>query len=837
MNKILSAFIFLFISAYGFGQCMVEPLTLQTRIQQSGDVLEGKVILKKSYYNHDRSFIYTLNTIEVYRVFKGNISAKTIEVITDGGQIGNEMITAHPSLEFQLGNVGILMLRKGSYHMYGENTPQSYFEGVASVQSFILYDLDEQAAHDYLQIYMPFTTTLYPEIQGITKEKLRNIHAVNLDPWAGKIRPLAPPVISSWSHDTISAGTQSVLTINGSNFGAERGNGNVQFVDANFGDGRFFVPEYRTSYKSWSDTKIEVYVPSRAGTGNIKVVNNGNESGFSSKKLQITFSHLNSTYGDGSIDTQYFVTDHVDDNGKGGYSWQMHTKFKQKTTAVNSFMRSLENWRCGTLMNWDVGNETSVNTISRDNVNLVRLTKFTDSKLGVCYSYWSGCSSGANIIWYVAELDIEFDSSRNWYYGTGTPSGTQMDFESVSTHELGHGHQLGHVIDSKKIMHYSIGNGERKTVLHANDLEGGKLCMTRSTQNNICGPSKLVALAQNKCSITKPTAGFTISKSVVCPKDDITVTDSSEGVISTYTWNFGLDASPAIGNGIGPHTFNYSTPGVKTVSLIVVNSFGTDTFTREITVEPAAPANPVPFAHEDSVCKGTYTYTIPKVPDATSYLWMLSGGGSIVGANTDTTLTVKWLITGGPHEARVVALNSCGNSATVALPVTVFDKAVAGFTQSVDGRTVTFTNTSTHADSFQWYFGDGDSAIVKDPVHTYPHATTYNISLRAMNFCSESEKAGTAQTVNGAQILKLNAGMISGYPNPASGEWYVDLTQLQGENIVVEIAELSGKVLQRQPLKALNINRLDLSSLSAGQYLMNFSNGEQKQGTLRLIKQ
>jgi PKD repeat protein len=324
---------------------------------------------------------------------------------------------------------------------------------------------------------------------------------------------------------------------------------------------------------------------------------------------------------------------------------------------------------------------------------------------------------------------------------------------------------------------------------------------------------------------------------VVCPKDDITVTDSSEGVISTYTWNFGLDASPAIGNGIGPHTFNYSTPGVKTVSLIVVNSFGTDTFTREITVEPAAPANPVPFAHEDSVCKGTYTYTIPKVPDATSYLWMLSGGGSIVGANTDTTLTVKWLITGGPHEARVVALNSCGNSATVALPVTVFDKAVAGFTQSVDGRTVTFTNTSTHADSFQWYFGDGDSAMVKDPVHTYPHATTYNISLRAMNFCSESEKNGTAQTVNGAQILKLNAGMITGYPNPASGEWYVDLTQLQGENIVVEIAELSGKVLQRQPLKALKINRLDLSSLSAGQYLMNFSNGEQKLGTLRLIKQ
>ena len=126
MNKILSVFVLVFVSAYGFGQCMVEPLTLQTRIQQSGDVLEGKVIMKKSYYNQDRSFIYTLNTLEVYRVFKGNISAKTIEVITDGGQIGNEMITAHPSLEFQLGNIGILMLRKGSYQLYSDNTPQFY---------------------------------------------------------------------------------------------------------------------------------------------------------------------------------------------------------------------------------------------------------------------------------------------------------------------------------------------------------------------------------------------------------------------------------------------------------------------------------------------------------------------------------------------------------------------------------------------------------------------------------------------------------------------------------------------------------------------------------------
>lgn len=837
MNKILSSLILVLLSFYGFSQCMVEPLSLEQRVQGSSDVIEGKIIAKKSIYNADRSFIYTLNTIEVYRVFKGSVSSKTISVVTEGGQIENEMITAHPALELPSFQTGIFLLRKGDYSFYGNTKSESCFEGVASVQSFIQYDLDEQSAHDYLKTYYTFQKTLYPEIQHLSGESTRVLNPVNLDPWSGKIRPLAPPVISSWSHDTISAGTESVLTINGSNFGSVRGKGNVQFVDANFGDGRFFVPEYRTSYKSWSDSKIEVYVPSRAGTGKIKVVNNNNESGLSSKNLIITFSHLNSSYGDGTIDTAYFVTDHVDDNGKGGYSWQMHTRFKARTTAVNAFMRSLENWRCGTLMNWDVGNETTVNAISRDNVNLVRLTKFTDSRLGVCYSYWSGCGSGSTIYWYVAELDIEFDSTRNWYYGTGTPSGSQMDFESVSTHELGHGHQLGHVIDSKKIMHYSIGNGDRKTVLHANDLEGGNLVMARSTKNNACGPNKLVALAQNKCSITKPTAGFKASKSVVCPKDDITVTDSSEGVVSTYTWDFGQDASPAIGNGMGPHTFNYSTPGTKTVRLIVVNSFGTDTFTMDIKVDPAAPANPVPFAHEDSVCKGRHTYTIPSVPDATSYLWMLSGGGSIVGSNTDTSLTVNWLVAGGPHEARVVALNSCGNSATIALPVTVFEKAASSFSQTVDGRTVTFTNNSTNADSYLWKFGDGDSATIKNPVHTYPHANTYSVSLQAMNFCSDSLKSASVQTMNGAQILRLSSGVISGYPNPVSGEWFVDLTQFQAENLYVEILDLNGRILDRRNLTSGMINNLDLSALASGQYLMNFRSNEQNLGSLRLIKQ
>jgi PKD repeat protein len=822
-------------TSYLFSQCSIEPFSLQKRVDMSSLIVEGKIINKKALWNKDQNFIYTINTVELYKSFKGTAPAKTIEIITEGGAIDLSMITASPSLELGMGETGVFLLTEDKMQLLGESEVKNRYIGVASVQSFIQYDLDEQKAYDYNQTFGAIATTLYGTLQEVTGLKMKEINKVVLDPWFGKIRPLATPVISSFSMDSVSAGTETLLTINGSNFGFARGSGGVGFIDANFGDGRYFEPEFNSSYKSWSNSKIEVYVPSRAGSGKVKVTTNGAESGTSSSNLYIKFSHLNSTYGSATIDTQYYVTDHIDDNTKGGYSWQMHTAFKNKTVAVNSFMRALENWRCGTLMNWDVAAETTVNAITRDGVNLVRLTKFTDSRLGVCYSYWSGCGSGSTLLWYVAELDIEFDSARNWYYGTGTPSGSQMDFESVATHELGHGHQMGHVNDSKKIMHYSIGNGQRKTTLTAEDLEGGRSVMDRSVQNNVCGPNKLVALSQTKCSITKPLAAFTSSKTVACPLEDITFTDKSEGIVDTYAWNFGSGASSTIANGAGPHTINYTAPGTKTVQLIVTNSFGKDTLEVEITINTAAPATPIALPYVDSVCLGQHTYTVNKVPGADTYLWLLSGGGSVVGTNTDTTVTVNWLTAGGPFEAKAIALNTCGNSANLALPVYTFANAVANFTNSVDGRNVTFTNTSTNATNYKWYFGDGDSSALQNPQHTYAFAGNWNVTLVANNFCSSSEKMNTATTQNGANVKEFGNHSIFSYPNPMENSWFVN-NQYSGKKLTVVLSDVSGKIIETYEFKHKDVHEINVANLQPGIYIASFILNEQFIGAQRLLK-
>ncbi|MBN1994708.1 MAG: PKD domain-containing protein, partial [Anaerolineae bacterium] len=45
--------------------------------------------------------------------------------------------------------------------------------------------------------------------------------------------------------------------------------------------------------------------------------------------------------------------------------------------------------------------------------------------------------------------------------------------------------------------------------------------------------------------------------------------------------------------------------------------------------------------------------------------------------------------------------------------------------------TVTFTNNSTNATSYEWNFGDGITSTLPSPTHTYPTAGVYTVSLTA----------------------------------------------------------------------------------------------------------
>ncbi|MCB9245432.1 MAG: PKD domain-containing protein [Flavobacteriales bacterium] len=832
MKKIYALALAVFTSFCSFGQCVLEPFSLQKRIHMSDLVVEAEVIAQYSSWDNAGKFIYTVQTLKPYRVFKGALlNTDAFVIVTEGGRVGVDMLNVSPSLNLQVGEFGLFLVQHSSLRQKQLNlATKDVFIPTASLQSFIKYDELLLSAHSYFKTYDGIPL-LHEEIERYIDDEpvlIQKPHWEN-----GSIRPLAAPVITSWSADTVSSGTGTLLTINGANFGITRGNGKVEFHDANFGDGRFYTPSWGTSYKSWSNSKIEVYIPSRAGTGKVRITNNGGESTTTTSELFVKYSHLNVDYGATGIDTAYFQIDHVNTNNKGGYTWNMNRKFRLRNDAVNSFMRSLETWRCGSLMNWDVGDDTNVDEISRDQVNLVRFTKFTDSRLGVCYSWYRGCFQGSVIHWYASELDIEFDSSRNWYYGTGNPGTSRYDFQSVATHELGHGHQLGHVNDDTKIMHYSLRNGDRRVVLDQYDVEGAEFVREKSRVNNPCGPNRLVPINQEDCNITKPKALFTLSSGTVCPGIGITATNTSEGIVKTYAWNFGTSASPATSSTVGPHSVSYSTQGTKTVELIVTNDFGSDTATQIITVLPPIPSKPGSFEFTDSICQGIHSYRIDTVEFASEYLWELAEGGNIEGSAKLDSITVDWVSAGGPYTLSVKAVNSCGSSDTTARVFHVNERAKADFDTDLNGRIADFTFTGSGAESYQWKFGDGTESSEKDPSHTFPTAGSYEVELIVNNYCSSDTVSEQISTTFGTGIANLDDGLVRIYPNPAQSSFTVSIDE---KDVLVKIRTVEGQLVRLLQLTPGASRILNVQDLATGIYLVELYAGEQHYRTT-LIKE
>ena len=81
---------------------------------------------------------------------------------------------------------------------------------------------------------------------------------------------------------------------------------------------------------------------------------------------------------------------------------------------------------------------------------------------------------------------------------------------------------------------------------------------------------------------------------------------------------------------------------------------------------------------------------------------------------------------------------------------------VANFTDTVNGLTVNFTNTSTDTGgtitSYAWTFGDGGTSTSASPSHTYTAAGTYSVSLKV------TDSTGATNTKTGSVTVSSSGG-------------------------------------------------------------------------------
>lgn len=518
-NAILSSIFAMLLCLIGYGNLNAhggfnKHLSLKQQIEKSALVVEGKVIAQTSVWDDEYRYIYTVNTVEVYKVFKGN-SVGTIEVITKGGTVGLTALIAHPSLRLHMEDIGVFTLTPNAVRMSrAGNSNFKKYEPYGLSQGFYRYNLRENLAANPVRMKLGIADAFYNEIKLYAKTRMVQLKSYDVKSVMAKAstsKNALPPGPITLGSSAVTAGTKELLTITGTNFGMTQGK--VWFRNADDG-GATFISALDSEVDTWNNTTIVVEVPSGAGTGTIFVEDSSaGQSPLSSITLTVTYSEINvqSTAGGNPV-TAYPIR-HVDANDSGGYTWEMQTNFFNETEpGVNTgykaaFTRALNKWICETGINWSVsGSATGVNSagVGADNTDLISFDQVGDldsGSLGACFTWASGCAPGgpgphppSSIFWFVEENDIIFDDETDWYTGTGAPGGLQYDFESVALHELGHAHQLAHVIDPIEdgnnlddVMHWDLTNGESQKVLNANNITGANAIQSRSnTAPSVC---------------------------------------------------------------------------------------------------------------------------------------------------------------------------------------------------------------------------------------------------------------------------------------------------------------------------------------------------------------
>ncbi|WP_303312466.1 T9SS type A sorting domain-containing protein [Hymenobacter sp. BT730] len=489
--------------------CMLTPVPLDKRVQLASLIIEAQLISQHTELGNHH--LYTLNELEVYKVFRGELPPGKVVLSTTGGILGirREEVSTTPLLTS--GMQGVFLLTPSLEH------PNTY-ELIAGPQGFIVYDTAAGSATEPFSSYKSIEREVYPALQARTGTKWRVVrpNAALTNQRARAARPTAAPVITSFSPATTTAGTGSVLTIQGSGFGSARGTGAVGFRNANVGGASYMNP-LPTEYISWSDTEIRVRVssagaPGVAGTGSIQVRNNNGETGTSTTNLTIDYAIGNLTYNNDPYQAALVGT-----NPQGGYTLQYTNRFAASPAHL-AFQRAQVLWQNGVGANWAAGPATAVNMPADDQVNIVG---FDDAQelpagvLGTAYTYYQGCFDGTgNLHWVLSGTDYIFDEEQVWNFASAAPGSSQNDFESVALHELGHGLLLGHIIQPGAVMHFQ--------------LQTGTTARTLSPKNDLAGATAEInySLSAVSCSFT----AYTLAPAISLP---VTLTHFS----ATPTWD------------------------------------------------------------------------------------------------------------------------------------------------------------------------------------------------------------------------------------------------------------------------------------------------------------
>lgn len=204
------------------------------------------------------------------------------------------------------------------------------------------------------------------------------------------------------------------------------------------------------------------------------------------------------------------------------------------------------------------------------------------------------------------------------------------------------------------------------TVSVAPGFTVGNLCVTATSA---CGVTS-AARCKTISSTLPGTPGNVSGTSTGICGQTVTFSVPSVSGITSYNWSTPAGATLVSANGLSSVDVSF-TAGFTTGQLCVTASNGCGTSSARCINVKGAPASPGLITGPTTVCnseQGIF-FSIPPVFGATTYLWTVPAGATIVAGQNSTSIIVDWGLVSGL--VTVSASNSCGNSGTRTLNVIV----------------------------------------------------------------------------------------------------------------------------------------------------------------------
>lgn len=833
------------------------PVALIEKVQQSTLIAEAKVEEQFSFWNPAHTMIYTSNKLKVYKVFKGSIQSEFIDVITVGGTVGTESIEASDLAVLQKGEIGLFFCFPNSINLRNPLNNELMLDLYSSAQGFVRYDLQSKEADAPFARYKNIVNNLYPAVIEKTGRPYENKFPA-FDAGTEPIISNNVLGITSFSPANVAAGATenpalNLLTITGTDFGNPAGSAAILFDDANNGTGGtpFTVAYNDPLVVSWTNTQIQVRVPSRAGTGSFQVRDETSNTTNSPSALNVMYSVLSSTFTFSGPVIMTKQSNLMNDNGSGGYTIVYSTSTAgggvdlDASPVKATFQRALNTWKEVNGLNFMEGGTTTTqvvnpgdgsNTIMFDNLNTGN-APLAAGVLGVCYSFNSACGLGFS--YRKTEFDIVIrnngvsSGSTSFENGPCYPSTSNIDMESVLLHELGHALNLGHINDSYqgsflpninpgKIMHYAVLNGvARKSPdwsaniaaqysINPKGLSYGS-CTSFNTEMT---PLSSTTEARDECPsfpvTTTPDNTFisfdlvhaTSNKNTDPQYTAINCAGTGTGVTNTAYY--------AIRTGSGS-TITMTVSGYSTnpVAQSACGSAGVELALYQVSSCPAGQAFPAPVTCRTFNADGPLASFTGLSPN-TNYLLFVDGRD-----NTKTNFSI--LLNGSALPLRIVQFNGAAKKAYNELSWQI---QVTGTVQNIslessaDGLYYSTIYTSAI---------DAGSETINQSFKDY---TIPGQEYYRLKYTNTDGSKGYSNIL----LLQRNKTGISVSPNPAADFVNISLFSEKAANIDISLHDISGKkLLEQRQFAAAGIQTIQLNGLSKypkGNYLLRIWDGQ-----------